>query len=165
MPFRFLPGIFKNFGTVLNATLTDSSVTYANLQGAVTAVAAGTKTGLATAPLLTVNGPFVNASKTQYNATLYYEDKHFGARISYAYRGPYYDSVSSGNSNIFDGYSAIRTVDASLRLSVNSHIDLTVDGNNLLDTYIYHFTDVNAQRNYEYYHTGRVITFGARIKM
>jgi hypothetical protein len=26
------------------------------------------------------------------------------------------------------------------------------------------FADVNAQRNYEYYHTGRVITVGARLK-
>ena len=43
-------------------------------------------------------------------------------------------------------------------------LDLTVDGNNLLDTYFYHFTDKDAQRNLEYYHTGRVITFGARLK-
>jgi TonB-dependent receptor len=164
MPFRFLPGVLKNFGTILNVTLTDSNVTYTNLQGAITAVANGTKSGLATAPLVTVTGPFVNASKTQYNATLYYEDSRFGARISYAYRGPYYDSTGAGNSNIFDGFSAIKTVDASLRFTVMKSLDLTVDGNNLLDTYIYHFTDKDAQRSYEYYHTGRVITFGARFK-
>jgi len=164
MPFRFLPGALKNFGTVLNMTLTDSNVSYTNLQGAVTAVAAGTKSGLATAPLLTVTGPFVNASKTQYNVTLYYEDSRFGARVSYAYRGPYYDSTSAGNSNIFDGFSAIKTVDASIRYTVMNNLDLTIDGNNLLDSYITHFTDLNAKRNLEYYHTGRVVTFGARMK-
>ena len=164
LPFRFLPGALKNFGGIFNMTLTNSHVTYQNLQGAVTAVAAGTKSGLATAPLLTVVGPFVNASKTQYNITLYYEDTRFGARMSYAYRGPYYDSVSSGNLNIFDGFSSYRTLDASARFSVTRMIDLTVDANNLLDSYITHFTDMNAQRNLEYYHTGRVLTFGARMK-
>lgn len=165
MPFRFLPGVLKNFGVVANLTLTKSNVDYTSLQGAVTAVAPGTKTGLATAPLLTITGPFVNASKTQYNVTLYYEDSKFGARVSYAYRGPYYDSTSSGNNNIFDGFSAIRTLDASIRYSLTPNVDLTIDGNNLLDSYITHFTDFNAQRNLEHYHTGRVITFGARIKM
>lgn len=163
-PFRFLPGVFRNFGAIANATFTDSHITYTSLQGAVTAVAPGTKSGLATAPLLSVVGPFVNASKTQYNATLYYEDKRFGARVSYSYRGPYFDSTSSGNSNIFDGYSAIKSLDASARFTVFENLDLTIDANNLLDSYIFHFTDQNAKRNYEYYHTGRVITFGARLK-
>ncbi len=163
LPFRFLPGVFKHFGITANLTLTDSNVSYTGLQGAAIAVAA-TKSGLATAPLLSVNGPFVNASKSQYNVTLFYEDTKFSARVSYAYRGPYYDSVGSGNSNIFDGYSAIKTVDASIRYSATKFLDLTIDGNNLLDTYMYHFTDVNAQRNYEYYHTGRNISFGARLK-
>jgi iron complex outermembrane receptor protein len=164
LPFTFLPGMLRHFGGIFNATFTKSNVAYTSLQGAVTAVAPGTKSGLATAPLLTVVGPFVNASKRQFNATLYYEDTRFGVRASYSYRGPYFDSVSSGNSNIFDGYSAIKSLDASARFTVMTNLDLTVDANNLLDSYIYHFTDQNAQRNYEYYHTGRVITFGARLK-
>ena len=164
LPFTFLPGALRHFGGIFNATFTKSNVNYTGLQGAVTAVAPGTKSGLATAPLLTVVGPFVNASKRQFNATLYYEDTRFGVRASYSYRGPYFDSVSSGNSNVFDGFSAIKTLDASARFSVTSYLDLTVDGNNLLDTYFYHFTDKDAQRNLEYYHTGRVITFGARLK-
>ena len=171
LPFRFLPGALKHFGAVFNLTLTDSKVDYCSLQLPATAVAAGTKSGLATSAVScsvaspsAISGPFVNASKTQYNMTLYYEDDRFGARMSYSYRGPYYDSVSSGNTNIFDGYAAYKTLDASVRFTAMHNLDLTVDANNLLDSYVTHFTDQNAQRNYEYYHTGRVVTFGARLK-
>ncbi len=162
MPFRFLPGPLTHLGMIANLTLTDSNVNY-SVAGAATTVAANA-TGIVTASTSTVSGPFVNASKTQYNFTLYYEDSRFGARVSYAYRGPYYDSTSGNNGNVFDGFGAIKTVDASVRYTVMKGIDLTLDATNLLDTYIYHFNDVNAQRNFEYYHTGRTLTFGARYK-
>ena len=170
LPFTFLPGALRHLGGIFNATFTKSNVNYDPLQLPVQVVAPGTKSGLMTAPLsgsagqVSITGPFVNASKRQFNATLYYEDTRFGVRASYSYRGPYFDSVSSGNANIFDGFSAIKTLDASARFTVMTNLDLTVDANNLLDAYIYHFTDKDAQRNLEYYHTGRVITFGARLK-
>lgn len=171
-PFRFLPGIFKRFGIIANATFTDSQSS-PTVVGAATTTVAGTPAkgavakvvgGLVTPAATVVNSTYVGASKTLYNVTLYYEDSRFGARISYAYRGPYFDATSATNGNVFDGYSATRTIDASLRLTVMKNIDLTLDGNNLLDNYVYHYTDANAQRNYESYHTGRNIVFGARVK-
>ncbi|MDE2043414.1 MAG: TonB-dependent receptor, partial [Alphaproteobacteria bacterium] len=98
------------------------------------------------------------------NATFYYEDKRFGARLSYSYRGPYFDSTSSTNGNIFDGYAGYHQLDASARYSLTKMIDLTLDINNLTDSWVYHYTDYLAQRNYENYHTGRNIAFGASLK-
>ena len=44
-------------------------------------------------------------------------------------------------------------------------LELSLEGNNLLDTYRYRFTDFDADRNYENNHFGRTILFGARFKM
>lgn len=190
MPFRFLPGVLKHFGLLANLTLTDSSSTN-GVTGAATSVVngvAGTATkatsaastcpqpsngttittpatgGLCPAIPTSVATTYVGASKSTWNATLYYEDSRFGARVSYSYRGPYLDSTSATNGNIFDGFTAYKSVDASVRFSLTKFIDLTLDGNNLLDQYVYHYTDAVAQRNYENYHTGRNIVFGARMK-
>jgi outer membrane receptor for monomeric catechols len=99
-----------------------------------------------------------------YSATLYYEDDRFGARMSYSYRGPYLDNTGGSNGNRGDGFTAYRSLDASLRFTVRQNIDLTLEGGNLLDQYTFHYTDIAAQRNYENYHTGRTITFGTRVK-
>lgn len=177
-PFRFLPGVFKRFGIIANATVTDSQSS-PTVVGADTTTKAGTpavaatKTtpavaavtgGLVVPAAVVVNSTYVGASKLLYNVTLYYEDSRFGARVSYAYRGPYYDATSATNGNVFDGYTATKTVDASIRFTVLKNLDLTLDGNNLLDNYVYHYTDATAQRNYESFHTGRNIVFGARLK-
>ncbi len=177
-PFRFLPGFGKHFGIIANATITDSQssptvVGAASTTKAGTPAVAATKTtpavaavtgGLVTPAAVVVNSAYVGASKLLYNVTLYYEDSRFGARVSYAYRGPYYDSTSATNGNVFDGYTATKSVDASIRFTVMKNLDLTIDGNNLLDNYVYHYTDATAQRNYESFHTGRNIVFGARYK-
>jgi hypothetical protein len=44
-------------------------------------------------------------------------------------------------------------------------MELSVEGNNLLDTYRYRFTDFDADRNYENNHFGRTLLFGARFKI
>lgn len=172
-PFRFLPGFLSKFGLLANLTLTDSSSTNTVTGGATstTAGVAGTasvaaKVGGLTTPLPTVTTvtTYQGASKTMYSATLYYEDDRFGARMSYSYRGPYLDNTGGSNGNLGDGFTAYRSLDASLRFTVRKNIDLTLEGGNLLDQYTFHYTDINAQRNYENYHTGRTLTFGARMK-
>jgi iron complex outermembrane recepter protein len=171
-PFRFLPGIGKHFGFLTNMTLTDSSAP-TTVVGADTVTiagtpAAGTKAkviGGPQAPASTVvNLPFPNASKLQYNLTLYYEDSRFGARMSYAYRGTYYDAVSSTTGNITTGFGPTKSVDASLRYTLMKRFDVTLDATNLLDGYVYRFSDNVAQRNYDYSHFGRTFTAGARYK-
>lgn len=173
-PFRFLPGFLSHFGLLANLTLTDSHSTNQVTGPAATTTngAAGTATtsavvgGLTTPlPTVTTTTTYQGASKTMYSATLYYETDRFGARVSYSYRGPYLDNTGGSNGNLGDGYTAYKSLDASVRLSVLPNVDLTLEGSNLLDQYTYHWTDINSQRNYESFHTGRTILFGARVKM
>ncbi|WP_298092201.1 TonB-dependent receptor [uncultured Sphingomonas sp.] len=154
--FRFLPGFLKNFGAIANATFIDSDATY-------------TQSGPAVVP----GGALVNVvrtetlyglSKRQYNGTLYYEDAKFSARGSISYRGPYIDG-SSGTGNIFEGYNSTINVDASLRYKLTPNLEISLEGTNLTDEYRDRYTDLDANRNYEYNHFGRTFLFGARFKM
>ena len=155
-PFTFLPGFLSNFGGIVNATFVDSSATYTQ-QGPAT-VPGGSL------PSVTVENTLYGLSKTQYNATLYYEDSKFSARASVSYRDGFTDG-GSGTGNVFEGYSAITNVDASVRYKVTDYLELSVEGTNLTDAYRERWTDITARRNYESNHFGRTILVGARIKM
>ena len=159
-PFRFLPGFLSHFGAILNATFITSNADY-NVQGPATTINA---TG--GVPLVTgiVNSTFFGLSKRTYNGTLYYEDGPLQARVSYSYRGPYNDQ-NSATGNIFEGYAGFGSLDAAIRFQVSKQVELSIDGVNLLDRYTYHFTDTGTQRDYESYHVGRTIVFGARFKL
>lgn len=159
-PFRFLPGLLKNFGVIGNVTLTRSTVPY-DVSGPGTAV---NSNGSITLPSYSVTSTFFGLSKTTWNATLYYEKGPFQSRVSYSYRGPYNDQ-NSATGNVFEGYGAYASLDAALRYSITKQLEVSVDATNLLDRYTYHWTDYTAQRNYESQHTGRTIVFGARYKL
>lgn len=155
-PFTFLPGFLSNFGGIVNATFVDSSATY-------------TQQGPATTPggslqSVSLENTLYGLSKTQYNATLYYEDSKFSARASVSYRGPFTDA-GSGTGNVFEGYSAITNVDASVRYKVTDYLEVSVEGTNLTDAYRERWVDIGTRRNYENNHFGRTILVGARIKM
>jgi hypothetical protein len=83
-PFRFLPGMLKNFGVIGNVTLTSSNATY-NVSGAGTAVSS---TGTITLPASTVTSTFFGLSKTTWNATLYYEKGRSRAASATPIAGP-----------------------------------------------------------------------------
>ncbi|MCW3837419.1 TonB-dependent receptor [Sphingomonas canadensis] len=155
-PFSFLPGFLSNFGGIVNATFVDSSATYA-------------QSGPATTPggsLVSVSRtiPLYGLSKRAYNGTLYYEDSKFSARVSLSYRGPYVDA-GSGTGNVFEGYNSITNVDASIRYKITDNIEVSVEGVNLTDAYRDRYTDLDANRNYEYNHFGRTFLVGARFKL
>jgi len=155
-PFRFLPGVLKNFGGIANATFVDSDATYS--QG----IPATTPGGASATQSFT--STLYGLSKKSFNGTLYYEDSRFSARASVSYRGPYVDA-GSGTGNIFEGYNAITNVDASIRYKITRQVELSIEGTNLTDAYRDRYTDVDANRNYEYNHFGRTFLFGARFKM
>ncbi|MBX3565204.1 MAG: TonB-dependent receptor [Sphingomonas sp.] len=155
-PFTFLPGIFKNFGGIVNATFVDSSAVYNVAGPSVTPGGANVAT--------TRRSTLFGLSKTAFNGTLYYEDSKFSARVSASYRGPYVDA-NSGTGNVFEGYNRAINVDASIRYKVLENLELSVEGVNLTDDYRSRYTDLDANRNYEYNHFGRTILFGARFKM
>jgi TonB-dependent receptor len=155
-PFRFLPGFLSNFGGIVNATFVDSTALYSQQVPATTPGGSN------------VSQPFESTlyglSKRAFNATLYYEDSRFSARASVSYRGPYVDA-GSGTGNVFEGYNSITNVDASLRYKLTEWVELSVEGTNLTDAYRDRYTDVDANRNYEYNHFGRTFLIGARFKM
>jgi iron complex outermembrane receptor protein len=159
-PFSFLPGFWSNFGGIANLTLVDSSVDY-RVNGAAT-----TPTG-ATFPVLIArdeNATLFDLSKRAYNVTLYYEADKFSARASAAYRSGFIDAASD-TGNVFEGYNSSLNIDASMRYRLTDQFEVSLEGTNLTDEYRDRFTDLEADRNYEYNHFGRTIMFGVRYKM
>jgi TonB-dependent receptor len=155
-PFTFLPGFFSNFGTILNYTNVESNVAY------ITNVATGA----------TTKGRLLNLSPTSYNATLYWENDKFEARVSVAYRDEYYlggsiVNVPSQNNNFYVGKDPTTNVDAAATWNVNDRMSFTFDGINLTDQANSQFVaDQNRTRHdvYVYTHTGREYYFGFRYK-
>lgn len=165
IPFKvFAPsGILSNFGLMANATFIDSNATF-NLQGPITQAFVPSTGALGALSSVTLTSTLSNVSKQAYNATLYYDDGKFSARAMLSYRGRYHEGAS-GTGNLLEGYGATTNLDASVRYKISERIEVSVEGSNLLDTYRYRFTDIDADRNYENNHFGRTILFGARFRM
>lgn len=156
IPFKiFTEGFLGNFGIIANATFIDSDATY-TLQGPATAPGGALVNVDRTAAL-------ANVSKQAFNGTLYYDDGRFSARVMGTYRGRYHEGAS-GTGNVLEGYGSMFNLDASMRFKLTDWVELSVEGNNLLDTYRYRYTDSDANRNYENNHYGRNILVGARFK-
>jgi iron complex outermembrane receptor protein len=167
--FRFLPGFLKNFGAIANATFVDSTATYSTTGPTVNPCVAAANpltTGCTFGPNVPVTrtATLFGLSKQAYNGTLYYEDAKFSARGSISYRGPYIDA-NSGTGNVFEGYNSTLNVDASVRYKLTPNLEVSLEGTNLTDDYRSRYTDLDANRNYEYSHFGRTFLVGARFKM
>ena len=163
IPFKvFTEGFFGNFGIIANATFIDSNANF-NLQGPIT-VARQANGSLGALTPVALTNTLSNVSKRAYNGTFYYDDGTFSGRVMVSYRGRYHEGAS-GTGNLLEGYGATTNLDASLRYKLTEWLELSVEGNNLLDTYRYRFTDFDADRNYENNHFGRTFLFGARMKI
>ncbi|MEY4160741.1 MAG: hypothetical protein RLZZ136_1362, partial [Pseudomonadota bacterium] len=157
LPFKtFTSGFLANFGILANATFIQSDAAF-NLQGPATAPGGALVN-------VTVTNSLSNVSKQAYNATLYYDDGKFSARTMLSYRGRYHEG-SSGTGNLLEGYGAQTNLDASVRYKLTESLEVSLEGSNLLDTYRYRYTDIDADRNYENNHFGRTFLFGARMKI
>ena len=66
---------------------------------------------------------------------------------------------------MFEGYNSTINVDASVRYKLTPNVELSLEGTNLTDEYRDRYTDLDANRNYEYNHFGRTVLIGARFKM
>ncbi|MGH8051055.1 MAG: TonB-dependent receptor [Arenimonas sp.] len=147
-PFVFLPGKWSNFGTQLNYTHVESQIQYV------------TSTGVPS-----LNTDLTGLSSNAYNATLYYEGKRFGARVSAAYRDDYLTTVPGRNNNDVEGTKGGTTFDMSASWKVNDQVELTFEGLNLTDEYQDQWVDSVADRVSVYHHTGRQFFFGVRFKL
>ena len=157
-PFTFLPGFMSDFGVILNYTYVDSEVQYLNTAGAV--VAEETLAGL---------------SQNAANATLYYDNGIFSARVSAAYRDEYLTTVPGRNQspglgaqavgqNDVEGTAETLNIDFSASWSVTDSLELTVEALNLTDEFEDQWISSTADRSVYYHHTGRQYFLGARYK-
>jgi TonB-dependent receptor len=145
-PFSFLPWAFSHTGVLLNYTAVHSSVNY--LSGAGIIVASADLTGL---------------SRSSYNATVYYEDSKWSARVSAAYRDKYLTRVpGTENGTDADGTNSTLNIDTSIQYTLTDHFKVTFEGINLTDEYQDQFNDSVADRTSFFHHTGREFILGAR---
>ncbi|ESZ87713.1 MAG: TonB-denpendent receptor [Blastomonas sp. CACIA14H2] len=156
IPFSaFTDGFFGNFGILANATFIDSNADFI-VQGPATTPGGALVN-------VTRRAALANVSKRSYNGTFYYDDGKFSARIMGTYRSRWHEGAS-GTGNILEGYGSQFNLDASIRYKFTEWLEVSLEGNNLTDTYRYRFTDFDADRNYENNHFGRTFFLGARFK-
>jgi len=146
LPFKFLPGLLGNTGTLLNYTGVRSNINYLNSAGAVV-----------------VTAPLTNLSKRSANATLYYEDKRVSARVSGAYRSDYLTTVPGTEvGTTVQGTHGTFNLDASVQLTITRQIKLTFEAVNLTDQYQDQYIEPGNLLSV-YHHTGREFLFGVRF--
>lgn len=144
VPFFWLDGIWSNFGVLANYTNVKSDVDYVNSTGVVV-----------------LSGPLVGLSEESYNATIYYEDDRFMARLSAAYRSDFPTTLPGRNGNATEETAATFNLDASARYEINDNFALTFEGVNLTDeANDQYLTPDNRSSFYHVY--GRSLFFGAR---
>ncbi len=149
-PFRFLPGLLANTGVQMNYTHVESEIDYCNDALCSTFVTAD----------------LINLSPQSWNATLYYEDDRFSARISGSARDGYIQNVPGRNGNNVEGKMDTFNVDASASYQLTDQVELTFEAINLTDEFNHQFVGDGADRQSTsvYHHTGRQYFLGARYR-
>jgi iron complex outermembrane receptor protein len=165
-PFTFLPGIWSKFGIQLNYTHVESSIKY------MFSTAGNSNTSVTTT---FTDNDLVNLSPNSYNATLYYDDGTFSARVSTSYRDGYIGEILS-RENVWDldgnqlatadvtGKDSVRNVDFNMSYRLSKKLSLTFEAINLLDTPDSRYVDSSLQLADRYTVTGRQYYLGARYK-
>jgi iron complex outermembrane recepter protein len=117
-PFTFLPGALANLGVLLNYTQVSSKIDYA---------VSPTSTAV-------IRDDLLNLSPKSWNATLYYDDGTFSARVSGSFRDGFITRVPGQNNNDVEGKNKSVNVDVSLSYKFNDRLEATLEGVNLLNT-------------------------------
>jgi TonB-dependent receptor len=176
--FGFISPALENFGITANYTHIESSLNY------LTNTVLNTRRDQAggTAQNTFAEGPFLNTSPDAFNATVYYEDEVFSARVSAAYRERYVNrfplaagtcspgtTTNAGaacNSPVIADFGYTENtlnVDFASSINVTDWVRLTFEARNLLNE-TQHRTMYQANPvTQTYQSTGRVFTAGARI--
>ncbi|HEY7639000.1 MAG TPA: TonB-dependent receptor [Steroidobacteraceae bacterium] len=154
-PFSFLPGFFSHFGLILNYTGVESEIEYLTPPATV---------GGVPLPQATVKNDLTGLSKSAYNATLYWENETFSARVAAAYRDDYLTTVPGRNNNDVEGTIETLNVDFSATWTVTPALDVTLEGLNLTDEFQDQYVGSQGDRLSYYHHQGRQYLLGARFK-
>ena len=147
-PFTFLPGIGKNFGVLLNYTQVKSKIEY---------IVSPTSTA-------TVTDDLVNLSPKSFNATLFYDDGTFSARVAGSQRERFLQRVPGQNNNDVEGKNKSFNVDLQVSYKITPNLDVTLEGVNLTNQTNDQF--ISNQRNSVVVNnvTGREFVVGVRYK-
>lgn len=147
-PFTFLPGWGKNFGTLLNYTYVKSKIEYV----------------VSPSSAITITDDLLNLSPKSWNATLYYDDGAFSARVSASKRSTFLTRVPGQNNNDVEGKNSTLNVDMSVTYKINDKWEVSFEGSNLTnqtnDQFISRVRDSVVVNNV----TGREFLLGARYK-
>ena len=143
-----------------------------------------TRTGTSpTAQNTFATGPFLNTSPHSFNATLYYENDTWSARVSGAYRQRYVNrfplatGTCSVGTNTGTGGAACNSpvigdfgftentlnIDAAFAWNVTDELKLTLEGRNLTNEVQYRTMYEANPVTQNYASTGRIITAGVRL--
>ncbi len=144
-PFDFLPDPFNNFGILGNVTYVQAQQTYFNADGTIQAIA-----------------DLVNLSRRSANATIYYDDGTFQARVSGAYRSKYIPQggVNPGNLNNVTLNGSTFNLDVSSSYKIDENFMVTFQGLNLTNQFQYQFVDSIGHRLLYNHQTGREFFLG-----
>lgn len=163
-PFSFLPGFWKNVGVQLNYTHVDSKINYLFSSGSGdTIVTTYTENDL------------LNLSPNSYNATVYYDDGRFSARVSTSYRDAYINQILT-QENVWDldgnqyaiadvtGKYSVKNVDFNMSWKFSKQLTVSFEAINLLDSADERYVDSALSLPDRYTHTGRQYYLGLRYK-
>jgi iron complex outermembrane recepter protein len=139
-----LPPVLRSMGIVANYTFVDSVADYEFLTNPVTERLLGLSNG-------------------SYNATLYYDDSRFSARVSAAYRSDFLLEGPNRTGNLWEYAEANTRIDAASSFDVTQNLKLSLEALNLTDTPFATQVDVDARRRVAYNKTGRTFLLGARL--
>jgi TonB-dependent receptor len=139
-----LPVVVRDMGFLANYTYVDSSADY-DFSGN------------------TVTERLIDLSNGSYNATLYYDDSIFNARVSLAYRSDYLTQGPNRTGNLWEFVESEARVDFASSYNVTDYLRLSLEALNLLDTPFATKVDVDAERRVLYNKTGRTFLLGARV--
>jgi TonB-dependent receptor len=100
-------------------------------------------------------------SPNAFNATLFFENEKFSARVSTAYRDAYETSSPNDVGRNAQGYDATTNVDFAMAYEMTPNFALTFEAINLTDEYELQIYDAANLVNV-YHHFGREYIFGVR---
>ena len=108
-----------------------------------------------------VEADLINLSPNSYNATLYYDDGKFSARVSTSYRDGYLSDIATTPVSYKD---SVTNVDFNMSYKVNKKLSLTFEAINLTDTPDARIVDSTLQMPDRYTVNGRQYFVGARYR-
>jgi iron complex outermembrane recepter protein len=145
-PFTFLPGVWSNFGTILNYTGVESEVSYVNSLGQ------------------TTKADLAGLSDTSWNATLYFDNQRFSARVAAAYRSEFLTTIPGRDGNDVEGTAETLNIDFSSTFNINDKFSVSFEALNLTDEVQDQWVDSIGDRLSFYHHQGTQYFLGARFK-